>query len=458
MERCGSIPASDLGSPAVRRPSRWRRSVLTLFVIGCAGGPATQPEDWGTLELWVQTFGLDQDLDGFVFQLDGSQPGTVISGEKLTVPQLASGSHTIGLDGVAGNCYTEQVLPQTFSIRSGELTQVTLQVSCLRNVPLPFGLAFPMLAVHNETRSPSLLIRGTEGASLVRVPLQAKALRWSPDGSALAFVGPGSDIYTVSANGDHLRPLTSGAEALDLRWSHDGTRLLFTSRREDNSDIYLMEADGSGQMRLTDHAADDFGAELSPDGARIVFVSGRQSGGSEIYTMNADGSGVLRLGVDEDRGGADFDPVWSPDGTKIAFWTSEPSVDLFDSPSTVYWMMADGSGVTAVGLSGARRPLWSPDGSRLLMTTLHSDATLSDPATRDVEVWDLTSGKRTVLSLGWMPAWSPDGSTVAFSRTSIATDLGTLSIVAAGVGPVTDLADPNSMTLLDMPAWQPTPP
>src|SRR5437773_823208 len=80
-------------------------------------------------------------------------------------------------------------------------------------------------------------------------------------------------------------------------------------------DVYVMNADGSGQRRLTRDWANDVLPDWSPDGRRIAFVS-KRDGNSEVYVMNADGSGERRL----TRNTADdAEPAWSPDGRTIVF-------------------------------------------------------------------------------------------------------------------------------------------
>ena len=90
------------------------------------------------------------------------------------------------------------------------------------------------------------------------------------------------------------------------------TRIAFTSDRDGNSDIYVMNADGSDVTRLTENPGHDWRPDWSPDGQLIAFTSERD-GDLDIYVMNADGSGVTQL---TNNPGYDLDPAWSPGGGK----------------------------------------------------------------------------------------------------------------------------------------------
>ena len=131
---------------------------------------------------------------------------------------------------------------------------------------------------------------------------------WSPDGQMIAFArlnpGPRSDfpaglgepIYVVKADGSRLRNLTPkpvGAYT-DPAWSPDGRKIAFVSKRDGNSDVYVMNANGKGQRNLTRNPAYDADPAWSPDGRKIAFVSNRD-GSYGVYVMNADGSGQQRL-------------------------------------------------------------------------------------------------------------------------------------------------------------------
>ena len=92
-------------------------------------------------------------------------------------------------------------------------------------------------------------------------------------------------------------------------------QIAFTSTRDGNSEIYVMDIDGDHQVRLTIDPARDSDPSWSPDGARIAFVSNRDRGLDRIYVMDSDGQHVTRLTMDS----TNLAPAWSPDAAKIAF-------------------------------------------------------------------------------------------------------------------------------------------
>ena len=110
--------------------------------------------------------------------------------------------------------------------------------------------------------------------------------------------------------------LTSGESWLRNALASNTGRIVFTSMRDGNAEIYVMDADGGNQENLTNHPAYDAQPDWSPDGTKIAFVSTRDDAGSQIHVMDADGRNVIRL---TDVPGGKRDPDWSPDGRQIAF-------------------------------------------------------------------------------------------------------------------------------------------
>jgi Tol biopolymer transport system component len=149
---------------------------------------------------------------------------------------------------------------------------------------------------------------------------------WSPDGAAIVFSSDRDDpdnaqLYLMNADGSNQRRLSSQLtdDQVGARWSPDGQWILFHSNPVVDGlarfDVFKVRPDGSDLTNLTNASGNNFMADWSPDGERIVFVSQRD-GNRELYVMNADGSNQTRL---TDGGWENSLPRWSPDGQQIAF-------------------------------------------------------------------------------------------------------------------------------------------
>jgi Tol biopolymer transport system component len=218
---------------------------------------------------------------------------------------------------------------------------------------------------------------------------------WSPDGQKIAFVRtvrvrpvgvgaamPDMEILVMNADGSEQQNLTRNlAVYADPVWSPDGQEIAFMSNRYDDcvlagaicQELWVMNADGSGQQRLTRNAATDSDQSWSPDGTKIAFhravgpfrcgPRGCGPAESDIFVMNADGSGERNLTRNDPSNAMDAD--WSPDGRRIVFRTSR------HGKWEVYVMNANGSGqrrLTRTPAANESSPSWSPDGRKIAFT------------------------------------------------------------------------------------------
>ena len=203
----------------------------------------------------------------------------------------------------------------------------------------------------------------TTAQALATANAQARASATAPaQAGHIAFVsnrdGLGAEIYVMNADGSGQTRLTNNiADDWYPSWSPDGRQIIFLSDRDGDIEIYIMNADGSEQTRLTNSPGSEWLPSWSPDRSRIAFSDNRD-GNVEIYVMNADGSGRTNL---TNNPANDWAPSWSPDGRRIAFVSDR------DGNNEIYVMNADGSGVTRLTNNPAsdQVPSWSPDGKRI---------------------------------------------------------------------------------------------
>jgi TolB protein len=234
--------------------------------------------------------------------------------------------------------------------------------------------------------------------------MNGKLVFWSVREGANQEESP--ELYVMNADGSGQTQLTTkpGFENYPA-WSPDGSKIAFARAAEgSNYDIYVMNSDGTGQTQLTSDPAQDDWPAWSPDGTRIAFSSQRD-GNSEVYVMNADGSGQTDL---TNNPAADDTPAWSPDGTQIAFATSR------DGNSEVYVMGSDGVGQVNLSSHTAQdaAPAWSPDGSKIAFVSERVDI-------GEIFVMNSDGSGQTNLTNNpaqdTEPDWSPDGTKVAFA-------------------------------------------
>jgi Tol biopolymer transport system component len=238
-----------------------------------------------------------------------------------------------------------------------------------------------------------------------------------PDGGELSLH---SQIFTIEASGGGLRQLTHVSKSQSAAlpdWSPDGKRIAFASNRSGQFGIWVMNADGAGQTRLSGGKGfGDFYPSWSPDGGRILYSHCADPAGlgffsqCDIDVMNSDGSGRKTL-LSSGRW-LNSHPQFSPNGEQIAFGSDRGGLQ-----GAIWVMGADGSSPVRITKPRLRAfwPDWSPSGDRILFSdhccVEHSNIYTVRPDGSGLE--SVTSMKALSVDAAF-PSYSPDGTKISF--------------------------------------------
>jgi len=258
--------------------------------------------------------------------------------------------------------------------------------------------------------SPTHLLLATGGILMASGPLRA-AWRRIPPGSRLTWRAGAPAVLALLFCYSGLVFFTQYAHPFVTNWAAFPVRVTPA-----HSDLYLMNADGTGQTRLTTNLGDVRSPSFSPDGSRLVFglASDAQSTLEQLYVVNADGSDLRQLTFV--TGGASL-PSWSPDGVHIAFSDGATGqIAILDSDGANHRLLTHDAGQHWA-------PTWSPNSSQIAYIASIDGAAgqVYVIDTRSVATGATGASATTPRQLThdpaqhWTPRWSPDGANIAFS-------------------------------------------
>src|SRR3989454_3061085 len=226
---------------------------------------------------------------------------------------------------------------------------------------------------------------------------------WSPDGTKIAFArwtinSKFVEIFVMNADGSDQRRLTTqSGNDRSPTWSPDGTKIAFARYKINGVEIFVMNADGSDQRAV---ASGFDGPAWSPDGLKLAVGDNGALVTYGIYLINVDGSNRTQITQPTDLG-ADYEPAWSPDGSKITFTRG---TDCFGGCETEHlWVVnADGSNPTKLTDILANTHAWSPDGTKIIFGSQRGDLFVINPDGSGLTNITNTDGKYE-----WSPSWQP---------------------------------------------------
>jgi Tol biopolymer transport system component len=415
-------------------PTRDADTVHVHFEVSC--GPKT-----GTIQVTTTTVGEDQDADGYIVEIDGQGKGRVPANGTISVEAVREGEWPVSLTDMSRNCKVQGTYPAAANVPFGGTVQVALTVRCVAAGSLVVttvvtGDDYPLsgydLTVYQVDGGTSTAARVPTNGSLTipGAPGQYRLFLTVAPNCVLVPPNPIVAVVLVGA----LTPVTFGVVC-------DGPRrIALVGESGKGADIYVVYSNGTDSKQITTATGADLDPAWSPDGSKIAFASERD-GNFEIYSMGSSGENPVRL---TQNSASDFRPAWSPDGSRIAFVSNR------DGNSEIYVMNADGTNQARLTNNDASDsdPDWSPDGTRIAFSSEREIGGIWVMSADGSDPHRLTSNS----SGDYQPAWSPDGSRLAFSHGVSATSRDIYFVSSDGSSVVPFISDLGNAT---DPSWSP---
>jgi Tol biopolymer transport system component len=376
------------------------QSVTVGFAVTCV----TPPPSAGSLRISTTTTGAELDPDGYSYAVDGGSSQLIGINATATLTNVSAASHSIQLSGLAGNCSVAGTNPSSVTVTAGATAEVSFAVTCTATTA---SIAFASLKSGESFVS---TVR-PDGTGLTTLSAGIMPV-WSPDRRKILFLritsgSPAHALSVMNADGSNPENLVDDHDVFSdhFHWSPDGQRIAFVTEEclpLDNCKgwvrrLWVMKADGSNRLMLRQGDAGD--VAWSPDGRKLAFVNGT----GQLNTINADGSSSAVLITDELSQDGGDPPSWSPDGALIAIGGEGPGGER-----GIYVIRPDGTGMMNLtpGPAFNSHPRWSPDGSKIAFYTIEPY-----PGGYGLSVVNRDGSGQALLTNkvgGWFD-WSPDG-------------------------------------------------
>lgn len=280
---------------------------------------------------------------------------------------------------------------------------LTLQAT-LGSLPIGTHTATVPITAPGTTNSPALLtvtfgvVPAGSGVSTVVFE------RWT----GAAYPSASGEIWRMDPDGQNQLRLTDNATFDGSpAQSPDGSRISFTTNRAGNLDLYLMNADGTGQTGLRFTSSPELQSSWSPDGMRLVYEFAFSATDYDLQVLTL---GNLTEVPFVETPQTEENPSWAPDGSQIAFAKDPFGVGAYQ----IYRAPVAGGAATALTSNTFDNfsPAWSPDGSRIVFSSNRT-------GTYQLFVMDANDGgnlvQLTTVGTNYLASWSPDGTQIAWS-------------------------------------------
>jgi Tol biopolymer transport system component len=370
------------------------------FSVTCAAST-------GSIEATTSTSGIDEDPDGYTVTVDGGSAQPIGTDATIVIAGVSPGDRSVELGDVAGNCAVAGDNPRSVTVSEGETVSVTFAVSCAEQVgnieitTVTWGLNPDNAYTMNVDGASQGTIAGNDTELLTAVPTGVRQVSLSGIKSNCSVQGENQRSVTV------LEGQTVQAVFDVFCFEPLSNRIVFESNRDGDSEIYVMNVDGTGAQNLTRDAAQDVEPDVASSGSAVTFESNRSGGNRDIWILDTGGiRNVTSSGAQEssptfngtgdrvayarrsstttwsiwsigtngngavvltDDAGDDEQPAWSSDGSMILFRSDRDGQGHQD----IYVMDADGQNVTrlTVDASDDGKPAWSSSGDQITWST-----------------------------------------------------------------------------------------
>jgi Tol biopolymer transport system component/DNA-binding winged helix-turn-helix (wHTH) protein len=397
-----------LGGPAVK------------VLEDCSGGPATFSPDGRRVAYVRGEFGREMTL--YVAGSGGGDERALVtrrSPDVIGLPAWSPDGNAIACvygsaDAFGGSAPSTGVT--TFRLSDGAERRVTdARWTDVRQLSwLPDGSGLVLSATEGELSPAQIWTLSLPAGEVRRVTNDLNTYLGASvtaDGSALVTVQTDRvpNVW-VAAGGDaaRARQITTGSGKFDgyygLSWMSDG-RVVYASMAGGGWDIWLMNADGTGQRQLTAGARSNYGPSVSPDGRYVVFVSNRAGGAFNVWRMDADGGNPFRL----TSGRGENFPHVTPDGR----WVVYATVGGGQEPA-VWKVPVEGGEAVRLTNKPASWPFVSPDGKSFVCTYGEGPFTVSRLAVIPIEGGEPTRLYDIAPTFRANTVWLPDNRGIAY--------------------------------------------